>query len=186
MAVHQNWQLATPKERHRPPHDIGRGEAIFLAGSTYGRKPHLGSECRRDAFQDLLFQSCGMYWVRLVAWVVLKEHYHLVLTLEQPDVFSKWLHDLHSGSTAQWNDEDGMPGRKGWYQYWDTTLWSEGDVWSRINYVHRNPVKHGYVDDALNWRWSSFSILAEQWSEPAAVDRMSRFSAPRHLPRDDF
>ena len=26
---------------------------------------------------------------------------------------------------------------------------------SKINYIHQNPVKRGYVDDASHWRYSS-------------------------------
>jgi REP element-mobilizing transposase RayT len=44
-------------------------------------------------------------------------------------------------------------------------IWQEGiqpklmqtDVMmiSKINYIHENPVKRGYVDDAVHWRYSS-------------------------------
>jgi putative transposase len=30
-----------------------------------------------------------------------------------------------------------------------------------INYIHNNPVKHGYVDDANAWAWSSFHNYSE-------------------------
>jgi len=26
---------------------------------------------------------------------------------------------------------------------------------SKINYIHQNPVKRGYVDDATHWRYNS-------------------------------
>ena len=55
----------------------------------------------------------------------------------------------------QFNQEDGTPGRQVWYSYWDRCLWTEGDFWSRINYIHRNPVEAGIVADCAEYPWSS-------------------------------
>jgi putative transposase len=51
-------------------------------------------------------------------------------------------------------------------------LWQEGakpkviehdDVmWQKLGYIHNNPVKRGYVDDPLHWRWSSARNYAKQ------------------------
>jgi REP-associated tyrosine transposase len=32
---------------------------------------------------------------------------------------------------------------------------SERHYWATLNYVHHNPVHHGYVEHWTNWRWSS-------------------------------
>ena len=47
----------------------------------------------------------------------------------------------------------------------DYQLWQEGShpqmiqndemMWQKIEYIHNNPVKRGYVDDPLHWRYSS-------------------------------
>ena len=44
-------------------------------------------------------------------------------------------------------------------------VWQEGSAWKliqseermieRINYIHNNPLKRGYVDEASHWRYSS-------------------------------
>jgi hypothetical protein len=89
-------------------------------------------------------------------------------------------------SSGAWNEEEGCPGRQGWYQFWDRTLWTEGDLWSRINYVHRNPVKHGYVQSPEDYPWSSFRESADYLSQPEPQAKLSRFPAPLKLPNDDF
>ncbi len=92
----------------------------------------------------------------------------------------RWLH----GSTAtQFNREDGASGRQVWYSDWDRCLRAEGDIYSRINYIHRNPVKHGYVSDPAEWPWSSFQAFFEA-DDAAVAERLSQFPAPLRLPGD--
>ena len=180
------WEDRSAKERHRPPHEVTAGTALFITAATVRRIPYLGSASRRDGFLALLQSECERFEMDLIAWVVLKEHYHLVMVPGHPEVFEPWITSIHSNSARPLNEEEGTPGRQVWYQYWDTTLWTEGDLWSRISYVHRNPVKHGYVDDPADWPWSSYRQMAEYLASEDAVTRIARFPAPRKLPHDDF
>lgn len=124
--------------------------------------------------------------IELLAWVVLKEHYHLIAVPRHPEVIPKAIQKLHSDSSRQWNLEDHTPGRACWYQYWDTTPWTEGDVASRVNYIRRNPVKHGYVTNSEEWKWSSYRefLLADEPEEGQSP--LKRFPAPLRIPKDDF
>jgi putative transposase len=56
-------------------------------------------------------------------------------------------------------------------------LWQEGSqpkeiadddmLWQKLEYMHDNPVKRGYVDDPLHWRYSSARNYARQ---PGLID----------------
>jgi putative transposase len=56
-------------------------------------------------------------------------------------------------------------------------VWEEGShpqqirtdetMWQKLEYVHANPVRRGYVDDPLHWRYSSARNYAKQ---PALID----------------
>ena len=44
-----------------------------------------------------------------------------------------------------------------------------------VEYIHRNPVRRGLVDDPLKWEWSS----AREWEEPGSgLIRINRESFP--------
>lgn len=129
-------------------------------------------------------ECCLRFGVSRLAWVILADHYHVILRPESEDAVAAWVRALHWDSAAAWNDEDQTPGRQCWYQYWDTSLWTPGDLWSRVNYIHLNPVKHGYASGPEEWAWSSF--LREEWQSADACKGLERFPAPRKLPRDDF
>jgi putative transposase len=172
--------------KHRPPHDVNGGDAIFLTASTLNRVPHLDTPSRRDDFLELLSETCSEFSLGLSAWVILKEHYHLIVVPEVPERFSRWIGALHARSAARCNREDGTPGRQVWYQYWETSLWTQGDLWSRVNYIHGNPVKHGYVADPADWQWSSYLVTSDWFSDAETATLLCRFPAPRKLPNDDF
>jgi len=42
----------------------------------------------------------------------------------------------------------------------------ERDYWTRFNYIHYNPVKHGYVQSPEKWEYSSYrNIVARKGQE---------------------
>ena len=57
------------------------------------------------------------------------------------------------------NRLDGQRGRQVWHNFWDTCILSETGYWTHFNYIHYNPVKHGYVPDPADWVHSSFSRM---------------------------
>ncbi|QDV46020.1 hypothetical protein Enr13x_59240 [Stieleria neptunia] len=59
----------------------------------------------------------------------------------------------------------------------DHQLWQEGShpkridtdemMWQKLDYIHHNPVKRGYVDDPIHWRYSSARSYA---GEPGLLE----------------
>jgi REP element-mobilizing transposase RayT len=53
------------------------------------------------------------------------------------------------------------------YQLWQEAshpqmILDEEMMWQKIEYIHNNPLKRGYVDDPLHWRYSSARNYANQ------------------------
>ncbi len=71
---------------------------------------------------------------------------------------SRFLGQLHGSSSRQLNLWDGVTGRQVWHNYWDTCIRSEEDMWQRFNYIHQNPVKHGYVQQIGDWPFSILTV----------------------------
>jgi len=53
------------------------------------------------------------------------------------------------------NGEDGERGRQVWYRAQDRLMRSEAHYGATLNYIHNNPVKHGYVKKWTDWPYSS-------------------------------
>jgi len=83
------------------------------------------------------------------------------------------LKHLHGSTARIWNLEDGLTGkRKVWYKFHDRAIRNERHYYHAFNYIHYNPVKHGYVESPYDWPWSSVHLyfdthgrewLREQW-----------------------
>ena len=75
----------------------------------------------------------------------------------------------------------GVSRRRGIWQrrYWEHLVRDEDDYRRHMDYVHFNPVKHGYVERAADWPYSSLPGLIEAGVYPAdwcaEPDGMSEF-----------
>jgi len=111
--------------------------------------------------------------LKVYAYVILENHLHLVVQSEQLDRdmarfksytsrrliqylpeynVSQVLEQLAFYKKAHKNDRA--------YQFWQEGLhpeWVQNDAMMRqkVDYIHANPVKRGYVDKAEHWRYSS-------------------------------
>jgi Transposase and inactivated derivatives len=70
------------------------------------------------------------------------------------------------------SDSRAAKGERGIWQrrYWEHTIRDESDFARHIDYVHINPVKHGYVMRVRDWPYSSFhrmvklGVYPEDWA----------------------
>ncbi len=59
------------------------------------------------------------------------------------------------------NLEDGQRKRKVWYRCQDRIMRSDSHYYTTLNYIHNNPVKHGYVSSWSDWPFSSFAWYSQ-------------------------
>jgi putative transposase len=62
---------------------------------------------------------------------------------------------LHGRTSHAWNGEENARGRKVFFRVADRVMRSERHFWATMNYIHHNPVHHGYVERWPDWPWSS-------------------------------
>jgi putative transposase len=72
------------------------------------------------------------------------------------------------------------------YHLWDTCIRTDSDLWTRFNYIHQNPVKHGYVQHLEEWRFSSYSYFLRTKGKEWMDDCWERYPVVDFLDRDDF
>ena len=48
------------------------------------------------------------------------------------------------------------------HRFWEHLIRDEADFNRHINYIHWNPVKHGYVAQVSHWPYSSFHRYVKQ------------------------
>lgn len=100
----------------------------------------------------------------IVAWVVLPDHLHAVWTLPcgDGDCATRWMLIKAGFSRAvpkakRVRTTRLRKGERGIWQrrFWEHLVTDEDDLRGHIDYVHINPVKHGYTVRASDWPYSS-------------------------------
>lgn len=141
-----------------------------VPGATYFFTVNL-----RDRSSDLLVREIALlrecvratrarHPFHIDAWVVLPEHMHCLWTLPEGDAdFAlRWKVIKHAFSTRLPTTEARTAtqlsrGERGIWQrrYWEHLIRDAADYQRHFDYIHYNPVKHGYARRVMDWPYSS-------------------------------
>ena len=119
------------------------------------------------------------------AMVILPDHLHCIWTLpsSDPDYPTRWrLIKTRVSKHSTWHlnlrrarKHPGRPDPGVWQvRYWEHVVRNETDYRQHVDYIHYNPVKHGYVRRPWDWPHSSFRQYVQRglypqdwgWTEP--------------------
>jgi len=174
---------------HAPTHQLSVRGTYFLTAATYLKAHHFRDPKRLDVLFRGLLKVCKDFGWQLEAWSVFSNHYHWVAhspgTEDDATSLPTMLGVLHT-KTARWvNRLDGTVNRKVWHNYRETRLTYQRSYLARLNYVHQNPVKHGLVPVANQYRWCSAAWF-ERTASTAQVKSIYRFKTDQVHVEDDF
>ena len=133
-------------------------QAIFITAVCHKRKPSLSSEREKNLLLDIIREVKAEMPFRLIAYVILDDHFHCILRPETGSNFSSILQSIKLRFTHRLKREQGITTPLSLWQrrFWDHLLRDTDDLHRHLDYIHYNPVKHGYVIDPADYQWSSF------------------------------
>ena len=134
---------------HAPLHQLSQNGTCFVTAGTYLKQHHFRGRERLRVLHRGLLTVAGDFGWQLEAWAVFSNHYHFVAHSppEGAGNLSRMLGKLHE-KLAKWvNKLDTTAGRKVWFNFRETRLTYEKSYLARLNYTHRNAVKHKLVLD---------------------------------------
>jgi putative transposase len=122
---------------------------------------------------------------RLLGYVVLENHLHLVAQAPQLSKAMQSFKSYTAGGIVDLLKEAGARvlidqlkrlkldhKTESVHQFWQEgfkpkQIRTDRTMWQKLDYIHRNPVDRGYVDDPVHWRYSSARNYARQ---PGLID----------------
>ena len=128
----------------------------------------------------------------LEAIVILPDHMHMLITLPEKDddypkriMLIKQHFSRHIPRGEKISTSRMQKGERGIWQrrYWEHTIHNDEDFARCMNYIHMNPVKHGYVQRAADWPHSSLpryireGIYAPDWMSLEDFSTLKAFDA---------
>jgi REP element-mobilizing transposase RayT len=178
------------------------GALHFVTGNVNKRRPIFRSRQFAMAFMDECQKHCREMACKLIAFVVMLDHIHLILNPRNGDIQTSIgiLKSLSAKRLVQ-SAKPGMFLECEDNQVWQESfkslaLWSNWMIWQKINYIHSNPVRKRLVQSAADYEWSSFRSFYQQesdpllqvdkdWWWPEDVDKLRRAMAERDQKLED-
>ena len=168
--------MRNPLKRH-----YGQGDLHFVTFSCYRRRPLLGTARARNRFVKILEEVRQRHAFRLIGFVVMPEHVHLLLSEPAKKNPSKILQVLKQKvarallkkRSRVTEGQLSLPfeGRTGteahfWQRrFYDFNVWSEKKLREKLQYMHANPVQRKLVQHPRDWLWSSWAHYAGKGRE---------------------
>ena len=159
------------------------GDARFLTCSCYRRQLLFDSAPARDAFAQQLEHVRRCFEFRLFAWVLMPNHFHLLIQPRLPESpVPKLLHAL-KGPLAQRLIRTGVvqcdasgDERRLWQAGggYDRNIYGRDELFEKARYIELNPVRSGLVKFREEWAWSSAPFRKGDRSSPVAIDDLPR------------
>jgi len=158
--------------------------ARFVTFSCYRRHRFLVTEAVISVFLDVLKRLRERHKLRLLGYVVMPEHVHLVIHPPDSLRIGPVIGELKSKSGSRiiaarlLEFPDNCRVQKNGCERWafwqprcyDHNCRTPEAVFEKITYCHNNPVKRGLVSEPGEWRWSSYNWYAGSQGVPLAMD----------------
>lgn len=171
------------------------GASYFFTVVTYRRRRLFARASARRLLNRAMVECRVRFPFNMFACVLLPDHLHCLSMLPEGDddfpvrwanIKRRFTQAYLSGGGRELpvSDNRASHHERGVWQsrYWEHRIRHEKDWLMHRDYIHLNPVKHGYVDEPRDWPWSSFhrhvrlGWLDPNWpgSSPVALPEVSK------------
>jgi putative transposase len=108
-------------------------------------------------FIDVLGSAKVRFSMRVLAFTVMPNHWHLILWPEKDVQRSRFMHWLTGTHTQRWHASHRTAGTGPLYQgrYKAIAIQSDDHFLTVARYVERNPIRAGLAERVQDWQWSS-------------------------------
>lgn len=128
----------------------------FFVTTTFKEWRNLGDvNGMYEALTDSLIFYTRRYECRLLGYVLMPSHIHLVLVIDGSRL-SHFMRDFKKFISQKGALDLKLLQGGIWMPRFDrVVITNEGILRTKLNYIHFNPVKHGLVERPEDWKWSS-------------------------------
>jgi putative transposase len=137
----------------------------FFTLVTYQRKPIFNNANHIDILRKAFTKIKKTQPFTMDAIVILPDHLHCIWRLPENDhdYSGRWREIKKSVSKAIHPITNERGECLIWQRrFWEHAIRDEEDWRRHLDYIHFNPVKHGYANSPNEWPWSSFDACVKK------------------------
>jgi putative transposase len=133
------------------------GYVYHVLNRAVGRATLFETPADYDAFETVLQQAYDRTSMRLLSFVLMPNHWHLVAWPERDGQLSEWAQWLTGTHVRRWHAHHRTTGTGPVYQgrFKSFPIQEDDHYLTVCRYVERNPLRANLVSNAADWRWSS-------------------------------
>ena len=150
------------------------GGTYFFTLVTHHREPIFNNPTAVTLLKEAIRSVKTQHAFSIDAFVLLPNHLHCIWTLPEGDAdnSTRWmlikghftrhyaaLHTLSASSASRIQKRERTVWQRRFWAHW---IQDENDYIKHVEYIHFNPVKHGFVSAPKDWRHSSFHRYVKQ------------------------
>jgi len=158
-----------------------------LSGGTYFFTANLNDRSKTyltdyiDILRDAVRIVKNNRPFKIDAWVILPDHMHAIWTLPKSDsdYSSRW-REIKKKFTKELR-RLGINQPIWQNRFWEHTIRDQTDFNHHFDYVHINPLKHGYVFAVKDWPYSTFhravkaGVYSIDWGQDVQLEPINEF-----------
>jgi putative transposase len=140
------------------PHRNTQDDAIYhVFNRAAGRRTLFDTERDYERFAKLLKETQTKVAIRILAYCLMPNHWHLVVWIFTGQSLSDFMHRLTTKHGRRHNEDRNMAGHGHVYQerYKCVAVENDRQLVTVLRYVESNPRTAGLVKLAEDWKWSS-------------------------------
>ncbi len=151
------------------------GGTYFFTVVMYGRLPILTTTPAREILHKAWIEVKERFNFETVAVCLLPDHLHCIWKLPEGDsnypvrwkeikrrFTIAYLKEVGPGEVRNASRQKKHEAAIWQRRYWEHTLFEQVDFEEHLDYIHYNPIKHGFVTQAIDWPYSSFSRFVKE------------------------
>lgn len=147
--------MSIPHRNSDPSHIVADDRTFFVTSSTWGKRQLLQSARAAELFLDVLYHYRAQRHYLLHGFVVMLDHFHLLLTVDANTTVEKAVQLIKGGFAFRAGRELGLRAPI-WQKGFSEARVFEISVFQRArDYIHENPVRRGLVAACAEYLYSS-------------------------------
>lgn len=161
-----------------------KGGCYFFTVVTYKRAPVFSNHENVNKLKLAIKKIQKYHPFIMQAIVILPDHLHCLWKLPNQctDFSTRWKLIKRYFSAEIHGEINHRKEKNIWQRrFWEHMIRDEDDWQNHMDYIHYNPVKHGYVKSPNEWSYSSFrywvdkGLYEHEWgkNEPSGISKMN-------------
>jgi putative transposase len=128
---------------------------VFLTMTTAGRRPLFENPVLVSSALETLKNVKTLYPFHMKAYAAMPDHWHLLIQTADGR-FDQIIHSFKRNVSFEFKKQGFGKGRIWQNRFYDHIIRDETDLHRHMDYIHFNPVHHGYAVRPMDYRFSSF------------------------------